>query len=202
MNIFDDGTHTYKVNGLVVPGVTSLLQIGGFIQSRWFADAARWRGSNVHIACMYDDLGTLDEDSEDGKGRLKPIEGYLDAWRRFKREYIHNGDSLVIDLKSGAVQPWTSLQLCGYIGLKPPASETVAVEKPLWSRTYAGRPDRVWMRDTKYHLCRRIGVQLMPSGKYDMKEFPLKELTDDTRIFQGLVAQYHWREFHKCQINM
>lgn len=202
---FNSTTHTYKRNGLVIPGVTTILRQAGFVDISWYTEAARWRGSNIHTACMFDDRGTLDEESDDGREALAPIQGYIDAWRLFKQQFCLNSDPIIIDLKSGVVQPWAALQMAGYIQLDPYSAalnsimvqHQALIETPLYSHLYAGTPDRVFPRDKRLHLYRRLGVQVKATGKYTVREFKLAELASDTRVFQAAVACYHWQANHK-----
>jgi hypothetical protein len=77
---FDEASHTYRFNGELVPGVTSILQPlsdFSFVDPDVLAAASAF-GTAVHRACELDDLGELDEESLDDA--LVP---YLSAWRRF-----------------------------------------------------------------------------------------------------------------------
>lgn len=133
--IFKPDTHQYFKNGVELPSVTRILQDLGFIDRSFYTDYGRTRGKFVHLACELDDRGELDEESLDPA--LLP---YLKAWRKFKKETgfiieaiekpvasatynyagmldrlgIMNGINSVIDIKSGAVSPWTGLQLAAY----------------------------------------------------------------------------------------
>lgn len=61
--------------------VTEILTAKNFIDTTWFNDYVRDRGSNIHRACHLDDTGELDEDT------VGPVERpYLEAYRKFKRE--------------------------------------------------------------------------------------------------------------------
>lgn len=92
---FDPDAHAYALDGVPVYGVTTILKLAGYVSSEWFDDFARDRGSAVHLAAHYDDLGDLDV------ARMDPrLEPYLDAWRLFRRETgyapaVLNGDGLV-----------------------------------------------------------------------------------------------------------
>lgn len=84
MLTFDEATHTYRWNGAVVPGVTSVLKpISGYdrIPAR-VLQAASERGRAVHLACQYDDEDDLDED-----GMPEWMRPYLTAWRRFRADH-------------------------------------------------------------------------------------------------------------------
>lgn len=73
---FDESTHTYTVDGRVVPSVTQVLKSVGMIDERWFNQAARDRGRVVTIAIELH-----------SKGELVTVpggyEGYVEAWVKF-----------------------------------------------------------------------------------------------------------------------
>lgn len=81
---FDPGTHTYRLDGRVVPGVTSILApINGLAKvPRELLRVRAAFGRAVHMASELDDEGILDEDALDPA--LRP---YLAAWRLFKAEH-------------------------------------------------------------------------------------------------------------------
>lgn len=80
---FDEALHEYRVDGVRVPGVTSILRpladFSGIPRDVLAAKADL--GRRVHLACQLDDEDDLDEDS------VEPdVAPYLDGWRRFLRE--------------------------------------------------------------------------------------------------------------------
>ena len=137
MITFDKETHTYwDENGINYPAVTKVLEGMGFVDSTWFDEYSRTRGSYVHKAVeLYNKNELLEADLDE---RLAP---YLDAWRRFKQNsniiilnselQVHsdiyryagtldiectiNDNQAIIDLKSGIVAPVTALQLAAYV---------------------------------------------------------------------------------------
>ena len=78
---FDEEGHIYTLNGVPLESVTDILEDEGFIDTRFFDEFSRERGTFVHLARHLDDMGELDEDTLD-----PVIAPYLEAWRRFKRE--------------------------------------------------------------------------------------------------------------------
>lgn len=158
--------------------VTELLVAEGFIDTRYFDDYGRDRGTHVHTAIHYYDTGCLDEDALDTV--LVP---YLTAWKRFLKESkfeviesevrLYNGQftgkpdkvgllegiPTIVDAKSGAIAPWTALQLAGYEILK-------------------GSPHK------------RVAVRLKPDGTYSIKEFNDRQ---DSQIFRAILAIHNWK---------
>jgi hypothetical protein len=67
--------------GRLYPSVTTILKAEGFINTAYYDDWIRDRGSMIHLATAYDDAGELDEENLD-----PVILPYLKAWRRFRKE--------------------------------------------------------------------------------------------------------------------
>lgn len=126
------------------PRVTEILKSCGFVDSRFFNEAATSRGTAVHEACHLHDLGHLDP------ATLHPdLVGYLEAYKRFRadfsmweyehmevrienylfrgtpdRVYVLKGfvpglskEYGVIDIKTGGPLKWHPLQLAAYAEL-------------------------------------------------------------------------------------
>ena len=79
---FEKSTHTYVAldTGEVLPSITQILESAGTIDTRWFTQASRDRGTRVHEWTMdidFDVLPSLDDVSPD----LRP---YLSAYEMFK----------------------------------------------------------------------------------------------------------------------
>jgi hypothetical protein len=128
--------HKYRdESGAEVPGVTSILRAAGLIDTAWFTDYACQRGTLVHQACAMYDRDDLDMDALDPV--LVP---YVSGWIKFRKEsgfmpeliesvvfneqYFYAGtldrtgnmnrQAWILDIKSGAAQPWTAAQLAAY----------------------------------------------------------------------------------------
>lgn len=134
--VFDEEHHRYKLDGVVIPGVTSILStvLGG---GERYSDLHRDRGTAVHRACQFHDEGALDEGSV-----AELVYGYLTGWKKFiaesgaivvdielsvvSRRYGFAGtldrtlrfpgkdDLHIVDIKSGNPMPEAALQLAGY----------------------------------------------------------------------------------------
>jgi len=186
---FDEATHTYTLNGIVLPSVTQVLEDVGLIDYSFIPGSMRdvylRRGSAVHLATAYDDVGDLDEES------LKPeLRGYLEAWRKFRadsrftwdrieyqrfhRQYGYAGTldrqgsvdarmntRTVVDIKTGHAPTWVRYQLAAYAGL---------YEKPIG-----------W---------RRMAVELHDDGTYGVTEFPCREFLSDFQVFLAALTVF------------
>lgn len=93
---FDEASHTYRVCGALVPGVTQILRPLSSFEGipLHVLEAKADLGRRVHFACQLDDEADLDESS------VEPdVEPYLAGWRRFLREtgaeVLHNEQQVV-----------------------------------------------------------------------------------------------------------
>ena len=136
MNCFDPTTHIYTVNGVPVPSVTQVLAETGFIDKTWYTPAGAWRGTIVHEMLALWDCSSLDPASIDPK-----IAGYLEAWKKFCKEWnreefsaierplysplgfagtpdrVYVDSFFVVDIKTGEIPWWAPLQIAGYVEL-------------------------------------------------------------------------------------
>lgn len=194
---FDAATHTYYLDGAILPGVTSVLKNArlidySFIQQDVLQRAAH-RGTAVHLALQYLDEGTLDRASIDPE-----LSGYLDAYERFLEEsrfqpahiehrvfhgvYRYAGtldrtgllnDTLtILDFKTGLVLPGHALQLAAYANCLV-------------------MPRRF----------RRIALQLNGDGSYRVHEFPIGQFQHDINLFLSALACQQFIQQHQKGIN-
>lgn len=178
--------HVYTIDGkeCLFPSVTEVLSKTGFIDSRWFTEYARQRGTFVHDIVSWYLLKELDADSVD-----PALQGYFDAWVAFEKDtgftcfetehpkininygYVGKPDLMgtmgkhfcVIDVKTGQIMPWTALQLAGY---------EMLYDMPK----------------------KRFALHLKENGKYSLKEFTDRK---DKNIFLAALSCYHWQQNHK-----
>ncbi len=186
---FEAGTHTYRLDGQVIPGVTSVLKATGIIDYSFIPQdvlqAAARRGTAVHLACQYLDEGTLDRTSLDPS-----IRGYVDAYERFiedsrfspahiehrvfhgvyryagtlDRTGLLDGALTVLDFKTGLVLPGHALQLAAY---------TNCLKLP--------------------RRFRRFALKLNDDGIYRVHEFPVSDFQRDTDLFLSALACHNFK---------
>lgn len=193
---FDAATHSYTVDGVFVPSVTQVLNEEGLvyfpIPEEQLAFCA-WRGSAVHLACLYDDDGCLDESTVQPEHR-----GYLEAWRKCKAQlrptfvaaeqrlyhpalrYAGTPDRVVRlpgrarpqlwDLKTGIPHRATPLQTAAYMHL-------------LAARTDGGA--------FQYE---RFAVRLTKDGDYIMQQHSLIDLGRDFELFCSALRLNRWKK--------
>lgn len=183
---FDRDTHTYSLGNRVLPSVTEILKGSGIVNDRWWTEAGKWRGSQVHLACWYDDQNDLDEENLD-----PALTGYVEAYRKFRSETgfvateietpvyndllgyagtpdrigkLNGGCLCVPDLKSGSPSRVTRYQTVAYVACLPSPRKYVRME-----------------------------VRLRPEGKYALQVYEPKEYDADFRRWQSIIDVFHLR---------
>lgn len=192
---FDSDLHEYRFGGVVVPGVTSLLQ-----QLHSFAgvpmevmDRARDRGTDVHLATELFDLGELDEAhlaAEDPE-----VMGYVRGWKCFVRDCAPNWSAIEAKVYhpifryAGTLDRNGDFDFDGQRVLDAQVDiKTSAASHPVWGVQTAaysnaqGKPKQ-----------RRFTVQLRPEGTYRILEWPSP---DDWPVFVSLVTLNSWKKRH------
>ena len=160
------------------PRVTDILKSAGLIDTTWFTDEARARGTAVHLACQYLDEGCLDEATV-----AEEIRPYLAAYQRFRAEVItgewtaieqpvyhetlrYRGTpdrvfgSWLYDIKTGGPLAWHGPQLAAYAACLP-------------------------------EITRRIGLYLSVDGGYNLVEYKDR---DDWKVFQAALTVHNFKE--------
>lgn len=189
--VLEQPDHIYREvkSGIVLPGVTTILKVGGFIDDRFYTELARQRGTAAHLAIHFLEKGTLDPFSVD-----PIVEPYVESYKGFKRisgykvlyheklvyhpiyRYagsldsvgLLNGKEVIIDFKTGDVQAWAGIQIAAYNACLPPCS-TGGIRK-------------------------RFGLRLYGDGQPGRLE-PFEDNQEEA-IFLGNVADYYWKLKH------
>lgn len=188
---FDAAAHRYWTGTRELLSVTRVLREAGLIDGAWYTETARERGAALHALTETIDRGesTGEWIDADVASVLAP---YLDAYRTFlgdatpvwtgietpaadlalgyagtlDRWGTLQGDPVVMDIKTGTIPPWAPLQLVAYARL------------PL---------------DGDAIRRRRLVVQLLPTGRYTVREYPVVNFGRDERIFLSALAIAQWK---------
>jgi len=168
-----------------LPRVTEVLKDAGIVDTRWFTQAVRDRGTAVHAACHYHDEGDLDEASVD-----PVIAPYLEAYCKFQADhgavqwewiecpqqdplgrYRGTPDRILQarprqlwDIKSGCHFPWHAIQTAAYVNMLPDP-----------------------------YSYRRFGLYLKKDATYQVREFPREEFARDLGVFNAALTVTEWR---------
>ena len=185
---FDPDSHLYRVDGIIVPSVTQVLEDVGIVDYSRLPGSTREmalrRGSAVHAACHYDDEGDLDETQ-----LAEEILPYLRAWRKFcasvcwkwdriefrshNAKYGYCGQldraatipgksaQVLLDIKTGVAQHWTRYQVAAYAAF---------FENP---RAYL-----------------RMAVELHKDETFKVHEYPGRDWAADFAVFSAALVVY------------
>jgi len=185
---FDPERHVYSVGNEVLPSITQILRHEGFIDTARYSEQGRERGTIVHLITHQYDTGELLE-SEIDPAYLP----YLAAYKHWKEDsgfivrdtevpryhktlrYAGTPDKVgvlsnsiaIVEVKSGAVEPWITLQ--------------TAAQAELVKQDYG------------ITFVRRYGLQLKPNGSYRMEEHTDRQ---DQGVWLSALACYQWKKIH------
>lgn len=76
---FEREKHAYTYKGVLLESVTQILKSEGFIDTTFYTEEGRDRGTRVHEATYHDDMNITNETEPE-------IMPYLLAWRKFKKD--------------------------------------------------------------------------------------------------------------------
>lgn len=184
---FIEDTHTYLLDGVKIPSVTSVLPYNYTGDYEYQRD----RGSKVHKMIELYSNGVLDEDELDPV--LKP---YLESFKLSDKPVF---DSLVIDYKTGQKHPCTEIQLAGYVELarvnRKILKDSVHNEIQLYHPTYryAGTIDYVALMSELDYKTKAFALYLQADGSKGKYEDHSKDLTRNIGIFLSHVTCHKWQ---------
>lgn len=164
---FNEATHTYTKNGVILPSVTEITRFLAYdykTDRPWLAEEAARRGTAVHEACMLMDYGEEPEE-------LPEIAGYLTAYRRFLADY--RPDWTLIEHPMGSVG-------MGYAGTAGPVrgdagESSIAGHKSgsmLHHPAVAAQLAGYWwlLLNEGFAADQMMALRLDKSGVYELKE--------------------------------
>lgn len=193
---FHEPTHTYTLDGVNLPSVTTILRplysFNGVPEHVLQAKAAL--GTAVHRACELLDNDDLDQESDEGKAGLAPIAGYLAGYVKFKAEVrpvvLENESRLfhpvhryagTIDRRYTINRDLWDVDLKSTVAMSP----VVGLQTAAYSELFKANGDR--------RRPRRGALQLFPDGKYKLWEF---KDPSDIAVFLSLLNVYRFKERH------
>jgi len=202
---FEPLSHTYRVDGLVVPSVTQLLDDAGLTPDYSVVAPsvllhARHRGIHIDACC---DL--LDEDDLDWRSVHPEALPYVEAWARFCADEGYEPWGGQIPLYHPAHGYAGTADSIGELGgrwvvVERKATTKMAATYALQTAGYA-QPG-LWMaprgggalEPVPWQTPARLGVQLRRDGRYVVVPY---EDGDDFAAFLGVVALSRWRALRR-----
>jgi len=182
---FDETTHTYFLNGRVIPGITYLLKYYRYIDDRYYTERGREIGKAVHLACHYADKGTLNLASivnDEVHERMVAYQKFLkdkhvqilQSEERYcfpgglfactiDRQIMMDNERAIMEIKCGARAPWHALQTAMQ-------KKCVQAQMPLPMKRYA--------------------LYLHKDGTYDLR---IHDDISDESVGYNLALDYAWR---------
>jgi hypothetical protein len=194
---FDPETHRYLFEGKPFPSVTRVLRplddFGGV--NAELLDFARQRGIAVHEATALDDQGILDEESV-----VPLIAGYLEGWRRFRRESGFECLEIELPVVHGRFEYAGTLDRVGVLNDKVVIIDIKTGERlPLscgpqlaaYSEAYSWGVGAALLKRPPEMPRKRFGVQLREDGSYALHPYDSPE---DWEEFRNLLSHFRWLE--------
>jgi hypothetical protein len=186
---FDEATHTYTLDGVKVPGVTSIIEPIRPDFDRVPPDVLerkRALGTAVHLACELDDNDEL-ESCDD------VLQPYVQAWRRFKAE------AGAVILANERRMPHLQLRYAGTIDRLALIDgeawlldlKTSAGPHPSYGVQLAGYAELLAANDGPGTVKRRASVHLFNDATFKLAEF---KDPNDAAAFRACLAIYNWKE--------
>lgn len=194
---FVEEDHSYWRAGQRVPNVTMILEHAGISDfsgvPRDILQAAKERGTRVHHAVALHDLGLLDE------GSVAPDElGYLDAWKRFRREQRYRPKLTewrvyhTLHQYAGTLDSFGTLRTGRY-------DSNALIDVKSGVRTAAAGPQTAaYLAALKApgvrHDTLRFGVYLRADGTYELEQF---RNSHHWQVFLAALTAYRYVESWK-----
>jgi len=180
---FDEASHTYRVDGRKVPGVTEVIRAfsPGFQASDWH----KQRGIACHAAIALSNLGKLDWKSVD-----PAIAGRVRAWEKFRRDF--GGTVIAVEKKLAHDMYLYAGTLDAAIerkdGIVVVDAKSTVEDFVVWQlAAYA----MLFTAKTKRSV-RRVGaVRLADDEKYQCTWFDEREIAKAARQFLGMVTTFN-----------
>lgn len=200
---FSRESHTYFLDGHVIPHVTQVTDtLCSYAGVPWdVLERKREIGEAVHYATELDDAGDLDDASLPDE-----IRGYVEAWRKFKRETGFAAEHSETRVYSNTYKYAGTLDRIGAFerlkGVKPAARCLIDI-KTTYDILPAVAPQlaayaRAWDEmNPAAKVARRYAVQLKADSTYRLEEF--RDPTD-LSIFLCAASLLQWKQRHNIEV--
>jgi len=211
--LFDEESHTYRLGGREVLGVTRTLALAGYVDTTWFTEWCSKRGTVVHKAVELEALGQYDAESWRGDleeaglqdDRIESLLGYVEAWQRFRAE---TGFEFLMEEDGGPHDVYSEIRLLsesrGIAGTADGIGTFRGSDGLVLADWKSGPPGpstgpqtaayaSMYHELTKRRITRRLGVQLLPSGRYRHAYF---DDPADFHDFEAALRVARWRLKH------
>ena len=208
--VFDEASHTYRVEGREILGVTRTLALAGYVDTTWFTEWCSKRGTVVHKAVeleaegLYEPASWRDDLEEAGlsENKIEGLLGHVEAWIRFREE---TGFQFLTD-EAGI--PYSEIRLLsesrGFAGTADGVGTFRGSDALVLADWKSGPPGPstgpqtaayagAFHELTGRRIARRLGVQLRPDGRYRHCYF---DDPNDFHDFEAALRVARWRLRH------
>lgn len=204
---FVDETHTYYLGEKILPSITGIIKQCGYVDTQWYTQASRIRGTQVHRAIQYLNEGDLDwdallsnyeaaaikdPDAENIPGYVMAYEKFVKDWnlkvRLFEKPLFHpelqfagtpDIDGRVLDDVPAIIELKTG-PIMPWVALQTIAQEMLV---RVWDDPFSPRR-------------RRFGLKLNSDGTYN-KPVEFTNFMLDEMVWKSLVFTVNARESYK-----
>lgn len=181
----DEASHTYRVGGRRIPGVTEVLRAAGLTPSmEWVSEYALDRGRQVHKAVALYAEGMLDESDLDPV--IVPRLAAYKAWRA----------TLEPDVQVVAIEQMRASATLNFCGTPDQILRIAGTEVVVELKCGAPHASHAWQGAAYQHLtgaAGRLGLYLAADGRYKAVPWTNRQ---DWPIFQSALALYAVRAQH------
>lgn len=188
---FDETTHEYRLDDIVFPSVTQIIQGAGLVDFSKVPDdvlrLAQERGTAVHTACELYDSDKLDYTSIDAV-----VWPYLEAWIKFNRQarFVVKLSETIVHSQHGYAgrldRVGTMNKTLAIIDIK--TSKIISQATGVQTAAYLHACHEMGLTNAikKY---RRFAIHLYDDGKYEIEPY---DNPQDWPVFLAALQIYHY----------
>lgn len=187
---FREDGHKYLLDGVEIPSVTGILADNGFVNTRWYTEESRLRGTRAHLCCEFLDQGEYVE----SEAKRFEVDGYVESYRKFKE---HNKIE-ILEIERPIYHP-----LYRYGGRpdrlamwkkRPFILDLKTGKAEFWHKYQSGGYEQIHLNEGKYPRIWRAGIHLNADGSMATME-PHDDLSDGA-YFLAFVTTTQARRNH------
>lgn len=185
---FEESTHTYSdLTGRPIPSITQLLKRAGYINTEWFTEAGRDRGTQVHALTADYDLGVLSFD--DLQTLVSPYRGYVLGWAQAMKLLSHEWTVIEEGIAHPTMKFAGKPDRGGIVFARPACNELKTGAKEAWHGLQVAM--QCLLLESRLgcpaEQINRYATYLKPDGRFKIEQF--KDRTDFARA-RKIVAEF------------
>jgi len=181
---FDDSTHTYRLKGRIIPGVTSVLQDNFGTRPYWSEWHAN-RGKAVHLSIHYMIQNRLDWNTVDER-----IKARIEAFQKCIKENNFQVEKSEIKLCSNRYRFAGTLDLILQGDILADIKSSIEPMVDLQLAAYS----LLWEENNKTKIKKACAIELKENGNYKLKW--VKDIKKSQRIFLASLTVANWKNLN------